>query len=80
LVSDKPAHSAEFEFVIVTQSGSRIVWGHAPAVPVVQEVSPDDKMNRLRAYYKEHGSFDGIDGPQEVDLRPLEGVRIRRLS
>lgn len=80
LASDKAAHSAEFEFVIVTQSGSRIVWGHAPSVPVMQEVSPDDKMNRLRAYYKEHGSFDGIDGPQEIDLRPLEGVRVRRLS
>jgi len=77
---ENPRNSTEFEFVVVTQSGSRIIWGHAPSVPVVREASPDDKLNRLRVYYKEHGSFDGIDGPQEIDVRPLQGVRVRRLG
>jgi|YNPNPStandDraft_1061719.scaffolds.fasta_scaffold03207_7 hypothetical protein len=67
------------EFVIVTHSGSRILWGHPPAVAVAREASPEEKMQRLHAYYREHGSFDGIDGPQEIDLRPREGLRVRPL-
>lgn len=67
------------EFVIVTHSGSRILWGHAPVVSVVREVSPEEKLQRLHAYYREHGSFDGIEGPQEIDLRPVEGLQVRPL-
>lgn len=67
------------EFVIVTHSGSRILWGHPPAVSVVREASPEEKMQRLHAYYREHGSFDGIEGPQEIDLRPTAGLRVRPL-
>ncbi|MGQ9564189.1 MAG: cell division protein FtsQ/DivIB [Thermogutta sp.] len=79
LASRADDSGGNYEFIIVTHSGSRILWGHAPSVAVVREASPEEKTQRLHAYYREHGSFDGIEGPQEIDVRPLEGLRVRPL-
>jgi len=80
LISTQITHPPKYEFIIVTHSGSRIVWGHAPSVVTTQEASADEKLARIEAYYRQHGSFDGIDGLQEIDVRPLGGLRVRGLN
>lgn len=60
---------------IVTHSGSRVIWGEPPNRPSSQEVSPEDKLRRLEALFREHGSFDSIDGPQVVDIRLPDAIK-----
>lgn len=66
------AHSSSPEFEIHTRKGSRIIWG--AVVKHSGGETPDDttlrKLQWLEAYYREHGSFEGLDGPQIIDLRP----------
>lgn len=71
-----PAPSAEGRgLTIVTHSGSRVIWGAPPNRSSSQEVSPEDKLRRLEALFREHGSFDSIDGPQVVDIRFPDAIK-----
>ncbi len=63
--------SQDVEFQIATKEGSIILWGDA-------ENGGQDrgrtikKLQWLEEYYREHGSFVGLDGPLVIDLRPVE--------
>jgi hypothetical protein len=59
------------EFQIVTREGSIIQWGEAGNGPQEDEKTAR-KLRWLEEYYREHGSFAGLDGPLVIDLRPAE--------
>lgn len=60
------------EYEITTKGGTRIVWGHPPAGDAAGRALAEKKVARLRQYYTERGTFEGPDGPQEIDLREEE--------
>lgn len=74
--SDSPTR---VEFTIRTRGGSVIIWGDVPTGDMIgHDKATAAKLQWLEAYFREHGSFEGVEGPQEIDLRP-ERPRIGRL-
>lgn len=65
--------SAALDFAIRTRGGSVILWGDVPpeGVGAAEKVTAA-KLQWLEAYFREHGSFEGVEGPQEIDLRPAK--------
>ena len=58
-------------YTLQTRSGTTIVWGRAPGSDAPGELPAADKVARLRRYFKKHGTLDGRDGPQELDIHRL---------
>jgi len=57
---------------IVTQRGSRVVWGGRPDAFQPGEISAEDKMDRLRTLKQRYGSIDA--GQRDIEIawdRPL---------
>ncbi len=67
--------------VLSISSGTKILWGHAPGAEVPGEASAAQKMKRLLAYRKSHGSLNGPENqPIEYDVRPREKALFRVLT
>jgi hypothetical protein len=54
---------------LVSRGGSRIVWGAAPGVSVPDELDSERKLEQLRQYFTDFGSFERPSGPYEIDIR-----------
>ena len=81
VASDKPALSderSEIHYELATRAGTAILWGPAPAGGDKADKVAADKLVWLRDYANEHGSLDGADGPQEIDLRDIRRAEARR--
>ncbi len=76
LMQPEPTSRSEWLLELQTRGGSRVIWGSPPDVSRGDEASTEVKIRRLDIYYKEHGSLEGLIGPQLFDLRPANAVRI----
>jgi len=63
-------------FELYTRGGTRISWGHAPGMSPAGELPAAEKVARLRHYAEEHGSLEGLRGPQEIDVRPGPSMQV----
>jgi hypothetical protein len=64
--------SAEPFFTLITDRGSRILWGYAPGANAPAELPAAEKVARLKRYVTEKDSLDGPEGkPQQLDVRTL---------
>jgi hypothetical protein len=62
--------SDDILYDLLTQSGSRILWGHAPGSERPGDPRAADKLAVLRQHVARNGSLDGPDSkPQTLDLR-----------
>lgn len=68
------------QYHLITQSGSRIVWGGIPGIEHPTEPDARIKMARLDRYYDDYGTFESPQGWQEIDIRPWKHVIRRSLS
>ena len=59
------------QFQILTREGSVILWGDA-GNGGTNDARTVKKLQWLEEYYREHGSFAGLDGPLVIDLRPAK--------
>lgn len=66
-------------FELLTQEGSRIVWGAAPGSEAKGEMPAAKKIGALLDYIADHGSLDGRDGPQHLDVRGGHLIVIAKL-
>lgn len=64
----------EESYELFTSAGTRVLWGRAPTTDMPGEVPAEEKVARLEKYAAEHGSLDGPNGPQELDVRGLQAV------
>ena len=67
--------SAEPFFVLVTQSGTRILWGYAPGVNALRELPATEKVDRIKRCFAVHDTLDGPQGRQDLDVRTMPSVR-----
>ncbi len=65
---------------LITQGGSRIVWGRPPRSTHPGELTADQKVGRLEKYYSDFGGFDGPHGPYEIDIRHWQEISRRPLT
>ncbi len=70
-----PAGTVEPTYQLVTRGGTRILWGLAPDSKASGEISAAEKVARLRQYLADHATFEGRDGPQELDVRTLPAAK-----
>jgi hypothetical protein len=70
-----PAARVEPTYQLVTRGGTRILWGLAPDSKAAGEISAAEKVARLRQYLADYGTFEGRDGPQELDVRMLPAAK-----
>jgi cell division septal protein FtsQ len=59
----------EYTYELVTKGGTRILWGRAPSAEIPGEATAAEKIAQLVEYHKAHGTLEGRDGPQQLDLR-----------
>jgi hypothetical protein len=59
----------EYQFIIVSRGGRRILWGHSPAGNSSGEPTLRQKVKKLEQYAAEHGSLDDPQDQKEIDLR-----------
>lgn len=69
----------ELSFDLLTEGGSRIVWGRAPGSGHPGELSVEQKIGRLEKYLADFGSFDH-PCPYEIDIRHWQEISRRPLS
>jgi len=67
-------------FVLITDGGSRIIWGRAPGANHPGELTVDQKLDRLTRYVADFGDFDGPGGPYEIDIRHWQEISRRPVS
>lgn len=77
---DLRAPAEELVFQLLTEGGSRIVWGRAPGVIYPLELSSEQKIGRLEECLSRFGGFDQPDGPYEIDIRHLQEITRVRLT
>jgi len=61
----------ECTYTLVTRGGSKISWGRAPGTRTPGEPTPKEKIARLKKYIAQHGTLDGRDAPQELDVNRM---------
>lgn len=61
-------------FELFTRGGTRILWGRAPGSDLPGEIPAAEKVARLKKYKQENGTLEGIDGPQQLDVRSLRSM------
>ena len=71
---------AELKFELMTQGGSKIVWGRAPGSGHPGELTAVQKIERLRKYLDEFGRYDQPRGPYEIDIRHWQEISRRPLD
>jgi hypothetical protein len=67
--TDRHAKINEGVFVLTSNGGSRIIWGHAPGTDHPGELSTRQKIGRLEEYVLRFGGFDRPQGPYLIDIR-----------
>lgn len=67
-------------FVLTSQGGSRIIWGHAPGTDHPGELSTAQKIGRLENYVARFGGFDRPQGPYQIDIRHWRDISRTPLS
>lgn len=75
--SESP-HGEQYTYELFTRHGTRILWGRAPGSNIPGAAPAADKVARLRQYAKEHGSLEGRNGPQQLDVRNPQSMRVSR--
>lgn len=60
------------DLILLTSSGSRVEWGHAPGLEESDEAKAERKLERILHYCRNHSSIDLPNPPRLHDLRPLE--------
>ena len=68
-------HGEPFVYELVARGGTRILWGHPPGAEMPSEAPAADKIARLKDYIKKHGTLDGTQGPQRLDVRGKQPPR-----
>jgi len=63
-------------YTLVTRGGTQILWGRAPSTNAPGELPAADKVARLKEYTAEHGTLEGQDGPQKLDVHQLPSRRV----
>jgi len=79
IVPSEPAqtHSGrEITYELFTRSGTRVIWGRAPATDMPGEPAAVEKVARLQKYARKYGTLDGPRGPQKLDLTSPESLRV----
>lgn len=69
----------ELVYELVTDGGSRIVWGRAPGTDHPGELSAEQKLGRLEKYLAEFHTFEEPHGPYEIDIRHWQEISRRPL-
>jgi hypothetical protein len=59
----------DFVYSLYTRGRTQIIWGRAPGVPAAGESSAAEKAAKLKEYATAHGTLDGRNGPQQLDIR-----------
>ncbi|MEX0701064.1 MAG: hypothetical protein WD069_03125 [Planctomycetales bacterium] len=85
LTAIRATHSAsakldDITYELVTRGGSRIVWGRPPQSDHPGELTPEQKLGRLKDYRERFGDFDAPDGPYEIDIRHWQQISRRPLA
>ncbi|MBL9082609.1 MAG: hypothetical protein JNK76_12420 [Planctomycetales bacterium] len=60
------------QFELTTRGGTQILWGSAPTTELAGESRAADKIAALLGYARDHGSLEGRNGPQRIDVRTRE--------
>jgi hypothetical protein len=74
--SERPISGDQYAFEIFARSGTQILWGTAPGGDRPGSVPQAEKVARLVKYFEEHRTLDAPAGPQQIDLRGLQGLII----
>lgn len=64
----------DLQFEIVTQKGSRILWGRSPLSNHPGELDVDKKLKRLKDYQHDHGNFDESRMSYIIDIRHWQSI------
>ncbi|HVC98169.1 MAG TPA: hypothetical protein VND64_31145 [Pirellulales bacterium] len=64
------------DYEVVTRHGTRIVWGAAPGADDSGRTAAADKVARLKHFFADHGTLEGVRGSQDLDLRDGTEVRV----
>lgn len=67
-------------FELVTEGGSRIIWGRAPGSRHPGELTAEQKIGRLQEYLADFGSFDHPQGPCEIEIHHWQSITRRPLA
>jgi len=78
--SDADLTIDDVTYELITQGGSRIIWGRAPGTDHPGELSPEQKLGRLERYLSEFHSFEAPHGPYEIDIRHWQEISRRPLT
>lgn len=65
---------------LLTERGSRIIWGRVPGSKHPGELSTERKIGRLEKYLTDFGGFDRPHGPYEIDIRHWQEISRRPLT
>jgi hypothetical protein len=63
-------------YTVYTQEGTLIRWGRAPSEKPAAEMSSEDKLTTLLQYVQEHGTLEGKEGRQVLDLQSGPTLRV----
>jgi hypothetical protein len=77
---DSERENAEHSFELITRGGSHIVWGRSPRSNHPGELTVEQKVGRLEQYLNDFGTFDGPQGPYEIDIRHWKEISRRPLA
>lgn len=69
----------ELNFQLITQGGSRVIWGRPPATDHPGELEVDQKIGRLE-YLMRLGGLDLPHGPYEYDIRHWQDITRHPIS
>ena len=72
----RPNGSTASQLYLETEQGTRVKWGR-PDPDYPGEVPNEDKIERLRNYFAEHGSLDSPAGPYDIDVTHWQEISIR---
>ena len=76
LAAASPRTADRYTYELLTRGGTRVLWGRAPGTNAPGEIDAAEKVARLRNYARQHGTLEGRDGPQELDVYRLRAVRV----
>jgi len=62
----------DFSYFLVTSSGTRIRWGRPPGNQMPGEASASEKIALLQEYFQKHGSLDGPNQSQLLDILDIQ--------